>query len=120
MSNLLKALETNQYKWVRIAYNPIINKFRKKDFARKQKVFSYNGLLILENHYTGFDSRIIDYIEHKNQEYFTISAHPIMLSFKDNRPEAWEHFERFVEHFAKSDKVQFARPKDEIQKFRIV
>jgi len=119
MSSLLKLLKQEQYKWVRIAHNPFINRFRKKEFTRKQKVFNHKGILILENHYTGFDQRMIDYIESKNQEYFIISAHPVMLSFTDGRPESWENFEKFIKHFAHRKDIEFVRPMDLLKDFGI-
>lgn len=119
MSNLLISLKKTNYKWVRIAHNPFINRLRKKEFTRTQKVFNYKGTLILENHYPGFDSRVIEYIETKEQEYFTISAHPIMLSFKDGRPESWNNFETFIKHFSNREDIEFVCPMHLLKTFDI-
>lgn len=119
VSSLLAVLKENDYKWVRIAHNPFVNRFKKKEFTRMQKVYNHDGVLILENHYTGFDPRIIDYIETKDQPYFTISAHPMMLDFTDGRPESWEHFEKFIAHFANRSDIEFVRPMDILKDFGI-
>lgn len=119
VSSLLSVLKENEYKWVRIAHNPFANRFKKKEFTRSQKVYKYEGILILENHYTGFDQRIIDYIEEKEQKYFTISAHPVMLNFKDGRPESWENFEKFIKYFANREDIKFVRPMDILKDFGI-
>jgi hypothetical protein len=119
VDNVLAVLKKNGYKWARIAYNPFSNRLKPKEFTRKQNVFNHHGMLILENHYTGFDQRIIDYIESKNQEYFTVSAHPVMLSFTDGRLESWEHFEKFITHFANRSDVEFVRPMDLLADFGI-
>lgn len=119
VDNVLAVLKKNEYKWARIAYNPFINRFRAKEFTRRQRVFKHNGMLILENHYTGFDAKIIDYIEVKEQEYFTISAHPAMLDFKDGRPESWENFQKFIIHFANREDIAFVRPMDLLPDFGI-
>ena len=119
VDHLLAVLKKNNYKWARIAYNPFHNRFRKKEFTRRQRVFNHKGILILENHYTGFDQDIIHYIEQKDQEYFTISAHPVMLSFSDGRPESWENFEKFIKHFANRSDVEFVRPMDVLADFSL-
>ena len=120
VSSLLAVLKDNNYKWVRIAHNPFINRLKTKEFTRRQKVYNHNGILILENHYTGFDQRIIDYIETKSQPYFTISAHPMMLDFIDGRPESWENFEKFITRFANREDVSFVRPMDLLPDFGIL
>lgn len=119
VDNVLNLLKKNDYKWARIAHNPFVNRFKKKEFTRKQRVFNHNGILVLENHYTGFDSRIIEYIETKEQEYFTISAHPIMLSFKDGRPESWNNFETFIKHFSNRADIEFVCPMNLLKTFDI-
>ena len=119
VSNLLDSLVRHQYRWVRIAHNPIINRFRKKEFTRAQKVYNYKGILILENHYTGFDAKIIDYILSKKQQYFTISAHPIMLAKSDGRPEGWTNFVNFIETLTQDQRIEFVRPIDELRNFGI-
>jgi peptidoglycan/xylan/chitin deacetylase (PgdA/CDA1 family) len=117
--SLIKLLKQENYKWVRTTFNPFINRFFKKEITYKQKIFKHNDILVLENHYTGFDSKIIDYIETKNQEYFVVSAHPVMLSFKDGRPESWENFEKFILHFTNRDDVEFLKPMDLLDSFGI-
>lgn len=117
LPNLLKALQAQNYKWVRTGYNPFINRFKKKEFTRTQRVYRWQNLLILENHYNGFDEGMIDYIENKNQEYFTVSAHPVMLSFTDGRTESWEKFEKFIKHFAQRNDVEFVLPMNVLKDF---
>lgn len=119
VDSLLNLLKKNGYKWARIAHNPFINRLKKKEFTRKQRVYNYKGMVILENHYTGFDERIIRYIEETEQPYFTISAHPAMLDLKGGRPESWEKFEKFINHFANRDDIKFVRPMDILADFGI-
>jgi peptidoglycan/xylan/chitin deacetylase (PgdA/CDA1 family) len=112
LSKLFKLLKKTGYSWVRISHQPIWRKFKKRELTLPQKVYKHDGLLILQNHYCGFDQGIIDYIENNQQEYFIISAHPVMLSFDDKRPECWENFEKFILHFAHRQDVEFIRPMD--------
>ncbi len=119
LSSLIKVLSLTKYKWVRIAHNPFVNRFQKKEFTLRQRLFNHNNMLILENHYTGFDQKIIDYIEAKPQEYFTISAHPVMLDFNDGRPESWVNFEKFIAHFSNRADIEFVRPMDLLADFGI-
>lgn len=117
MSSLLKLLQKTGYKWVRISHEPIWGKFGKKEFTRPQRVYKHDNMLILQNHYCGFDQGIIDYIEKKDQEYFIISAHPAMLAFQDGRPESWDNFEKFIRYFAHKDDITFVRPLDLLGSF---
>lgn len=112
MSSLLMLLQKTGYNWVRISHEPIWGKLGKKEFTRPQKVYKYDNMLILQNHYCGFDQDIIDYIEKKDQEYFIISAHPAMLAFQDGRPESWVNFEKFIRHFSGRKDIEFIRPMD--------
>lgn len=119
LSSLFSSLKLNDYKWVRIAHNPLINKFSKKKQHREHKIFNHNNLLVLQNHYMGFDKKIVEHIESTNREFFIVTAHPVMLAFKDGRPESWEHFEAFIRHFSEREDVSFVRPMDLLEKFGI-
>jgi peptidoglycan/xylan/chitin deacetylase (PgdA/CDA1 family) len=115
LSSLFKLLKKNNYRWIRISHKPIWRRKNNK-ISLPQKVYKQDGILILQNHYCGFDQKIIDYIENKQQEYFVVSAHPVMLSFNDKRPESWENFENFIKHFSNRKDIQFIRPLDIISK----
>jgi hypothetical protein len=119
LSNLFSLLKAENYKWVRIIHNPILSKLKKKEKIRPQKVYNHQGVLVLENHYAGFDQKIIDYIEQTNQEYFTVSAHPVMLSYPDEREESWANFEKFIKHFSHRDDIQFVTPSEILPGFGI-
>lgn len=119
LSNLITLLKTESYKWIRIIRNPILSKFRRKKRIRQQKVYNHRGILVLENHYAGFDQNIIDYIEQTNQEYFTVSAHPVMLSYTDDRAASWSNLERFIRHFSNRDDIEFVTPSEILPRFGI-
>lgn len=115
---MLRLLEKCAYKWVRVSYNPFWHRILfGKSKVHPQKVFKSGKMLLLRNHYNGFDNRITSYINETNHPYYIISAHPVMLSFTDGRPESWVNFEKFITHFANRSDVEFVRPMDVLADF---
>ncbi|MBD0823883.1 polysaccharide deacetylase family protein [Aestuariibaculum marinum] len=112
---LIKLLEKNKYRWVRVSYK---NRFRIKYLKEKNitgRVLNYKGFLVLENHYPGFDQKVIDHILSTNHETYTISAHPYMLSLK-NKIESKDNFMNFMDVLGASGQlIEFVTPSDLIR-----
>jgi peptidoglycan/xylan/chitin deacetylase (PgdA/CDA1 family) len=109
-NNLINVLIETNYKWVRISYQNIFQKFNLLKKNCTGKVYKYNKILILENHYTGFDDKIINHILNTNFPTYTISAHPLMISFL-NKAESKENFENFLEKLTQTNQeIQFVLP----------
>ena len=109
-SQLIKLLITNNYKWIRISHNNIFQKF--KFFKRNitGKIYRYKNFYILENHYTGFDDKVINHILDTNHSTYTISAHPLMLSL-ENKIESKINFEKFLKKLTESNQeIEFVLP----------
>lgn len=108
--NLIGLLKQNEYKWIRISYNNIFHKLNilKKNITGK--IYKYDEILILENHYTGFDDKVISHILTTNYPSYTISAHPLMISF-ENKIESKRNFEIFLHRiFESNQNIQFVLP----------
>ena len=70
----------------------------------------------MENHYTGFDAKVIQHILSTDYETYTISAHPFMLSL-DYKSESKASFINFVHQLTQSgQKIIFETPTEFIQK----
>ncbi|HKO77928.1 MAG TPA: polysaccharide deacetylase family protein [Flavobacterium sp.] len=108
--NLLRLLMKNDYQWIRVSYK---NLFTKLGFIKRNmtgRVFRYKGVLVFENHYTGFDNTVVQHILSTNYETYTISAHPFMLGLP-NKNESRENFMYFLNELTKSDqKIEFVLP----------
>jgi len=98
---LISLLKHCDYQWVRISYRNIFSKlgFSKKNMTGR--VLLQNNFVLFENHYTGFDEKVINHILTTNYETYTISAHPLMLSFK-NKAESKENFRIILDTISKS------------------
>lgn len=108
--HLFKLLEKNGYKWVRISNKSLANRLHLKPRKLTGCVRKVNKLLVLENHYVGFDKHVIDYIMNTPADTYTVSAHPLMLS-KQGKTESKENFEQFVQFFlGHSDTFEFVTP----------
>lgn len=110
-NSLLKLLVEKDYKWIRVSCKNFFNRIgRKKNITGR--VFTSNGILILENHYTGFDKVVVNHILNTNFSTYTISAHPLMLSFK-NKKESKEEFENFITVLTKRENnIEFVTPNE--------
>ncbi|WP_339887766.1 polysaccharide deacetylase family protein [uncultured Flavobacterium sp.] len=110
--NLLKLLKTNGYKWVRVSYKNIFMKFGLQQKNRTGRVFKQDGVLILENHYTGFDEVVVNHILTTDYETYTISAHPYMFSL-ENKKESKKNFLYFIEQLMNSNQpISFVLPSE--------
>lgn len=108
--SLIDVLGETNYKWIRIAHQ---NLFQKINLFKKNctgKIYKYNKILILENHYNGFDDYVINHILNTNYPTYTISGHPLMISFL-NKVESRENFEIFLDKLTQSNQeIQFVLP----------
>ena len=108
--HLFKLLKKNGYKWVRISNKSLANRLHLKPRLLTGRVRKVDHLLVLENHYVGFDKRVIDYIMKTPSDTYTISAHPLMLS-KTGKTESKENFEHFIEFFlSQPNTFEFVTP----------
>lgn len=108
--SLINLLLDNNYKWVRVTYNSVFNKLGiiKKNITGS--VIKRNGILIFENHYNGFDEKVIKHILKTNFDTYTVSAHPLMFSF-ENKKESRENFIQFLESLLFSNQnIEFVLP----------
>lgn len=108
--SLIDVLGETNYKWIRIAHQ---NLFQKINLFKKNctgKIYKYNKILILENHYNGFDDYVINHILNTNYPTYTISGHPLMISFL-NKVESRGNFENFLDKLTQSNQeIQFVLP----------
>lgn len=108
--SLIKLLKNNNYKWIRVSYKNIFQKFKFLKRNITGKIYKTNGILIFENHYTGFDGKVVNHILNTNFATYTISAHPLMISF-ENKIESRENFENFLNILIGSNQdIQFVLP----------
>lgn len=107
--SLISLLKKNNYKWIRISYSNIFHKLKIIKKNKTGKVYKYKNMLILENHYTGFDDSVVQHILNTNYATYTISAHPLMLSF-DKKQESLFNFENFLRVLNAQTDVLFVTP----------
>jgi peptidoglycan/xylan/chitin deacetylase (PgdA/CDA1 family) len=113
--SIIKLLNQNQYKWVRVSYKTLVQKLFKLKRNPTGRVINYKGVLVLENHYTGFDPFVVNHILNTNYSTYTISAHPLMLDFP-NKKESMANFNQFLEQLTSSgQKIEFVRPMDLVE-----
>lgn len=107
---LIKQLKVNNYRWIRISHKNILRKLGLTPDNITGRVYEYNDVLILENHYTGFDEKVVSHILATQHPTYTISAHPLMLSFP-NKTENRQNFEGFLQRFKEVESsVEFTTP----------
>jgi peptidoglycan/xylan/chitin deacetylase (PgdA/CDA1 family) len=113
--SIIKLLKKNQYKWVRVTYKTIFQKLFRIRRNPTGRLIDYKGIKVLENHYSGFDSYVVDHILNTNHPTYTISAHPLMLDFPDKK-ESMANFKQFLERLTHSgQKIEFVRPMDLVE-----
>jgi peptidoglycan/xylan/chitin deacetylase (PgdA/CDA1 family) len=113
--SIIKLLNQNKYKWVRVSYKTLVQKLFKLKRNPTGRVINYKGVLVLENHYTGFDPFVVNHILNTNYSTYTISAHPLMLDFP-NKKESMANFKQFLEQLtSSSQKIEFVRPMDLVE-----
>lgn len=119
-SQLIKVLKEAGYKWIRVSYQPMSAKIGLHKSALTGRVLYHKGIMVLENHYTGFDSVVVDHILNSSKETFTVSAHPLMLDF-ENKAENRGNFGLFLERLTNTDQsIEFVRPCDLLTKDQII
>lgn len=107
---LLNVLNDSGYKWVRISYKSLGMRLKLSKRNKTGRVVTKKGITIFENHYTGFDDAIVQHILNSNYPTYTISAHPLMLSFP-NKNESRENLLQFLETLKNSGQdIQFVLP----------
>jgi hypothetical protein len=112
LSQLIDELNAAGYKWLRISHHPILAKVGFINTELTGRVFTSNGILILENHYTGFDTKVVQYILKTRNETYTISSHPLMLDF-ENKAENKKNFESFLNILTRAEQdIEFICPSD--------
>lgn len=108
---LLKQLKLNRYKWIRISHQNIFQKFGIKSKNITGRIYKYDDIMVLENHYAGFDERVVSHILQTEYSTYTISAHPLMLSFP-NKKENMQNFEMFLQRLNEfKESIKFTTPK---------
>lgn len=109
LSTLLQLLKTSGYKWVRISHKSPSVRFGLKKHNITGSIFKDSDIMILYNHYTGFDKVVRKHIQQSNFDTYTISAHPSMLSL--NKNESRHEFLQFMDMMKDmSEVVEFVVP----------
>ncbi len=108
--SLIKLLVKNDYQWIRVSYKNLFTKFGFFKRNLTGRIMKYKGILVFENHYTGFDEMVVKHILTTNYQTYTISAHPFMLSLP-NKKESRENFINFLNKIGESgQKIEFVLP----------
>ncbi len=112
MGSLLAILKKTGYRWVRVSYRPLWKRRSPKHEVGAGRIVVKKDIMILENHYTGFDKNIVDHILNTQNPTYTISAHPLMLDFPNKR-ESKDNFESLLDRLLNSGQaIEFVRPMD--------
>lgn len=112
VESLITLLNKNEYKWIRLSHQNIFTKLGFKKHNPTGRVYKYKKILILENHYTGFDEKVLNHILITDYDTYTVSAHPLMLSY-ENKVENKENFLNFLETLSKSNQnIEFVLPSE--------
>lgn len=112
--SLISLLKKTNYKWIRISHSNIFHKLKLVKKNITGKVYKHKGILVLENHYTGFDKKVVKHILNTNYKTYTISAHPLMLSFEDKN-ESFENFKFFLSSLTSKEDISFVTPSELLQ-----
>ena len=108
--SLITILNETNYKWIRVVHQNIFQKIKLLKKNCTGKVYKYKKILVLENHYNGFDDYVINHILNTNHPTYTISGHPLMISFL-NKVESREIFENFLNKLTQSNQeIEFVLP----------
>lgn len=115
---VIRLLKENNYKWIRITYKSIYHRLKIKKLNISGRIYNHKGITVLENHYNGFDEKIIKHILDTNYKTYTVSAHPFMLGL-DYKTESKANFENFINKLTNSNQdIQFILPSNLIPKSR--
>lgn len=114
--SIVELLKVNNYKWYRVSYKHILQKLGLGSRNITGQVKYYKGLMLLENHYTGFDKKVVKHILETNHDTYTLSAHPLMFDY-ENKKENRENLLHLLETLRNSDQdIEFVRPIDLIKR----
>ncbi len=109
---LINLLKKNNYKWVRVSYRNIFQKIGLLKTNMTGNVIKINEVMVFENHYNGFDEVVINHILSTNHSTYTISAHPLMISYL-NKIESKQNFENFLNKMTNSNQnIEFVLPSE--------
>lgn len=115
MGSLLDVVRQAGYKWIRVSHRSLFHKIGFSKVEPAGVVTNRTGMLILENHYVGFDQYIIDHIKAVIKETYTISAHPLMLDFPE-KGENKLNLVNFLKALTKEDQsIDFVCPSELIK-----
>lgn len=107
---LIRLLHNVGYQWIRISYQNLLHKFKLVKPNPTGRVRTHKGMLVFENHYTGFDTKVIQHILTTNYSTYTVSAHPFMLSLP-NKAESKANFLLFLDALSQSNQeITFVLP----------
>ncbi len=110
--SIVGLLKNNQYKWLRVSYKNIFQKIGLKPRNMTGRVHFYKGVMLLENHHTGFGKEVTRHILESNHETYTLSAHPLMFDYPD-KSENRENFIYLLDSLKNSkQEFEFLRPID--------
>lgn len=105
--SVIRLCQDTGYSWIRISYKPIW----KKASDLTGKIWYHKSFMILENHYVGFDDRVIRHIIASKKQYHIVSAHPLMLDFTD-KSESMTCFKDFIKKLLIVPGLKFVTPRD--------
>ncbi len=110
--SIVKLLKENGYMWYRVSYKNLFQKFGLGTRNPTGQVKFYKGIMLLENHYTGFDQKVVDHILNTNYSNYTLSAHPLMFDY-ENKIENRQNLLNLLESLKNSNQeFEFVRPMD--------
>lgn len=112
LDTVFPLLKEHGYRWIRVSHRSIISKLFKKAPNLTGRTYFHQGVLVLENHYNGFDAKVIDHILSTSYDTYTVSAHPFMLSLA-HKNESKSAFVHFIETLLQSGQpIEFVTPQD--------
>ncbi|MGB5982885.1 MAG: polysaccharide deacetylase family protein [Nonlabens sp.] len=116
--SIINLLKKNNYKWLRVSYKNIFQKIRLQSRNITGRIHHYKGIMLLENHHTGFGKKVTKHILETNYETYILSAHPLMFDFKD-KTENKENFIYLLDTLKNSTQdIEFVRPIDLLNMYK--
>jgi len=113
--SVVDLLRDNGYKWYRVSYKNLLQKFGLGSRNLTGQVKYYKGIMLLENHYAGFDEKVTKHILETDHDTYTLSAHPLMFDY-DNKIENRGNLLKLLETLKNSNQeIEFVRPIDLIK-----
>lgn len=113
---LIKQLRLAGYRWIRVSSQNLLQKVGIRHKNITGRIYELNGFTVFENHYVGFDEKVVSHMLKSKRPTYTVSAHPAMLSLK-NKAESKHEFEIFLEQIAVAkDQFSFDLPSNIVNK----